>query len=152
VAGAEREALDTRLRVFLYEHALATGAIPTAAQIAKLNGLDITAVHGSLQRLADSHLIVLDPHTAEVRMANPLSAIPTNFRVEAPRGSFFGNCVWDALGVVAMLGGDGKVLTSCAESGAPLSLDVSGGLIASADAVVHFAVPARRWWDDIIHT
>lgn len=152
MADAARESLDTRIRVFLYEHALETGAVPTAAQIAERNGLGIAAVRDSLQRLADSHLIVLDPETAEVRMANPLSAIPTNFRVETPHGSFFGNCVWDALGVVAMLGGEGTVLTSCPESEEPLSLEVRRGSIAPADAVVHFAVPARSWWDDIIHT
>lgn len=152
MVGTEPEALDTRLRVFLYEHALETGAVPTAVQIAKRNGLDIGAVRGSLQRLAASHLIVLDPVTVEVRMANPLSAIPTGFRVETPRGSFFGNCVWDALGVVAMLGGDGAVRTACPDCDEPMALEVSSYQLAPADAVVHFAVPARHWWDDIIHT
>jgi hypothetical protein len=38
-------------------------------------------------------------------MAMPLSAIPTPFQVEVGGRHFFGNCIWDALGIVAMLGG-----------------------------------------------
>jgi len=31
-------------------------------------------------------------------------------------------------------------------------LDVRDRQLHPIDAVVHFAVPARQWWDDIIHT
>ena len=145
-------AFDTRVRVFLYERALVMGAIPRVPEIAGELGVSTDEVRRALQRLADGHLIVLDPKSGEVRMANPLSAVPTSFHVETPRGSFYGNCVWDGLGVVAMLGGDGAVRTACPDCNEPMTLDVRGGQLARVDAVVHFAVPARRWWDDIIHT
>ena len=66
------------------------------------------------------------------------------------------NCVWDALGVVAMLAGDTRsidadVRTTCADCGAPLKLTVRDGAVRAdpTGAVAHFAVPAARWWADI---
>ena len=66
--------------------------------------------------------------------------------------SYHGNCVWDALGVIAMLGSDGEVETSCADCDSPLELSVRDGALAPTDTVVHFAVPAARWWEDIVFT
>jgi hypothetical protein len=30
-----------------------------------------------------------------------------------------------------------------------MRLEVRGGALAHGEGVVHFAVPARRWWDNI---
>ena len=105
----------------------------------------------SFRRLADSHVIVLRPETLEVWMANPFSAVETPYRVETSQGSYYGNCAWDALGVVAMLGTDGVVATSCADCGERLELRVVDGEL-EAEGVAHFLVPASHWWDDIGHT
>ena len=71
------------------------------------------------------------------------------FRVEASGRTFFGNCIWDALGVVAMLGGTGTVHTWCPDCGEPLSVSVEDDRLRSGRGIVHFAIPAARWWDDI---
>jgi hypothetical protein len=97
-------------------------------------------------------VLVFAPGTRNIWMANPLSAFPTPFRVETPRGEYWGSCIWDAFGVVAMLGGDGSVLTGCADCGEAMELRVAGGSLEPADGVAHFAVPARRWWDNIGYT
>jgi hypothetical protein len=101
------------------------------------------------RRLAEAHVIVLEPETTTVRMAAPLSAVPTPFRVETERGAFFGNCIWDGLGTVAMLGRNGRVVTACPDCREPLVFTVRDGELEPLDAVVHYAVPAARWWDDI---
>jgi hypothetical protein len=85
-------------------------------------------------------------------MANPLSAFPTPFWVETPRGAFWGNCIWDAFGVVAMLGGDGTVSTLCLDCSEQMELRVEGFQLEPADGIAHFAVPARCWWDNIGYT
>jgi hypothetical protein len=36
-------------------------------------------------------------------MANPFSAVPTPFLVRSGDRSWYGNCIWDALGIPAML-------------------------------------------------
>jgi hypothetical protein len=83
-------------------------------------------------------------------MANPFSAVPTPFRVLADDGrSWWGNCIWDALGILAMLAVDGIVDTTCPDCGEPLQLRIERERLEPVEAVVHFAVPAARWWDNI---
>jgi hypothetical protein len=82
-------------------------------------------------------------------MANPLSALPTPYEVETADRTWFGNCIWDALGVVAMLGGDGVVRTWGADCGERLVTEVADDRLTSGEGVVHFAVPAAQWWNDI---
>ena len=82
-------------------------------------------------------------------MAPPLSAIPTPYQVESGGRRFFGTCIWDALGVVAMLGGTGTVTTWCPDCHEQMSVTVAENRLASGEGVVHFAVPAAHWWDDI---
>jgi hypothetical protein len=95
-------------------------------------------VSSSYRRLHDLHAIVLDDD-GELWMVNPFSAVPTGFAVRARGRRYFANCIWDACGVVAMLG-EGEIETRCPCCGEPL--DATRG-------VGHFAVPAARWWDDI---
>ncbi|MGH9167778.1 MAG: organomercurial lyase [Acidimicrobiia bacterium] len=45
-------------------------------------------------------------------LCEPLSAVPTPSPVETGGRTWFGNSIWDALGVVAMLGGTGTVRTA----------------------------------------
>jgi len=82
-------------------------------------------------------------------MANPFSAVPTPFVTEIGGRRWFGNCIWDSLGIVATLHADARVLTSCGTSGETMELSVRGGAL-TGEGTVHFALPARRWWDDIV--
>jgi len=112
-------------------------------------------VAAAYQQLADAHMLVLQPGTREVLMANPLSAVPTPFVVEtqadAGTRSWYGNCIWDGLGVIAMLQGDGRVLASCGCCGESMTVSVDKGKVETKPpGIVHFAIPARHWWDDIV--
>ncbi|MEX0816179.1 MAG: organomercurial lyase [Gaiellales bacterium] len=141
---------DTPVRLHLYNRFLADGRPPTALETAEALGVPTEEAEAAYQRLEQAHVIVLAPGTTDVWMANPLSAVPTPFRVVTGDGrSWWGNCVWDGLGVLAMVGADGVVSTSCPDCGEPLELRISGGELEPIDAVVHFAVPAARWWDNI---
>ena len=149
--------LDTELiaqvRLDVLETARRTARVPDAGDVASRLGLGYDEVVQAFGHLAETHVYVLEPgDPARLRMANPFSAVPTGFRVEVGGRRYFGNCVWDALGIVSLLGGEGRVRTACPDCREEMLLDVSGGELAAIDAVVHFAVPARRWWDDIIHT
>jgi hypothetical protein len=33
-----------------------------------------------------------------------------------------------------------------------MQLTVEGGWLAPAEGIVHFAVPARKWWEDIVYS
>jgi hypothetical protein len=106
----------------------------------------------TLRRLHDAHLVVLEPGTSRVRMTNPFSGVATDYRVEAGNRSWYANCAWDGLGILAALGCDGLVATHCTDCGEQIGCIVRDGRLESSDCVVHFVVPAARWWDDIVHT
>ena len=140
---------DDTVRREVYRFFVDQGRPPVPAEVAESLGTDQSSVEDALRRLADGHVLVLAPGTSSIWMANPLSSIPTAFPVEVDGRTFFGNCIWDGLGVVAMLGGTGKVRTWCPDCQDRLEVAVEHGRLARGDGVVHFAVPAARWWDDI---
>ena len=141
--------LDGEVRLHIYGEFVASGRPPAVAETASALACAEREIAEAYRRLEQAHVIVLAPGTLNVWMANPLSAVPTAFRVETANGSFWGNCVWDALGVVAMLGRDGRVSTSCPDCGEAMTLTVENGELGATDGVAHFAVPAARWWENI---
>ena len=141
--------LDPRVRLHVYQRLLDTGTAPTAADTAAAMDLSVGDVEDAYRRLADARALVLAPGTLDVWMANPLSAVPTPFRVRVGDRGHWGNCIWDALGIPPMLGQDGELSTRCGDCQAPMALTVRGGALVPAEGVIHFAVPAAHWWDDI---
>ena len=147
------DALDLRIRNHVYSTFVGEGRAQTTAETAAALGLAEDEVAAAYRRLHDAHALVLHPGTDEIRMLNPFSAVETPHRVEAGGRSWFANCAWDALGIPAALHADGSVSSECPDCGEPLQLEVRDGeLVRGADLLVHFVVPARRWWDDIAFT
>ena len=73
-----------------------------------------------------------------------------SFKVEADERKWDSICVWDALGNLALLESDGTLSTSCPDCAEPIVLEiVDGGVDAPARSLVHFGVPASRWYEDI---
>jgi hypothetical protein len=145
--------LDLGIRNHVYATFIADGRAPTAAETGAALVLGEDEVVDAYRRLHDGHALVLHAGTTEIRMLNPFSAVETPHRVDADGRSWFANCAWDALGIPAALHADGAVRSECPDCGEPLELEVRDGeLVHGADVLVHFVVPARRWWDDIAFT
>lgn len=143
------QAIDTEVRLEVYRFFVEHGRPPVPAEIAETLRTDQRSVEDSLRRLAEGHVLVLARGTPYIWMANPLSAIPTPFSVEAADRTWYGNCIWDALGIVALLGGTGTVRTWCPDCQERLTTSVEDDRLSSGQGVAHFAVPAAHWWDDI---
>jgi hypothetical protein len=139
---------DSTLRLQIYDEIVKTGEAPSMAALANRFGAAVRDVSAALRRMHDAHVLVLQPN-GEVLMANPFSAVPTPFVTEVGDRRWFGNCIWDALGILATLHANGRVLTSCAGCGDAMVLGVRDGVL-TGDGIIHFALPARRWWDDIV--
>jgi hypothetical protein len=151
VAGSgDAASFDRAVRVAVYRHTVAEGVPPSATEIAQEVGATTADVETSLRRLADGHVLVLASGTTSIWMAAPFSAIPTPFSVSVGERRYFANCIWDALGIPACLHADAVIDTHCPDCAAPLRLEVrDGALEEPGEGVIHFAVPAARWWDDI---
>ena len=147
--------LDLRIRNHLYASFVREGRAQTPEEAADELRLEVGQVEAAYGRLHDAHALVLQPGSTEIRMLNPFSAVETPHRVEvtgveAGGRVWFANCAWDALGIPGALHTDGRVQSECPDCGEPLELVVRDGELArGTDVLVHFVVPARRWWDDI---
>ena len=75
-----------------------------------------------------------------------------DFRVTTAIGSWWANCAWDSLAILAALHADGRIDSTWADTGEPLTLTVTEGRLDQPDGFVGFAVPAAQWWDDIVLT
>jgi hypothetical protein len=135
---------DLVLRNLVYRRFVELGRAPTMAELA--------TTEEALRRLHERRMVVLEPDRPEIRMAIPFSAVPTPYRVEAGGRSWFANCAWDAYGILAALGVDGHISSSCPDCGEPIEIDVVDRRPEPADDVFHVLVPARSWWEDIVFT
>ena len=140
------------LRNATYSMFVELGRAPTTADVGNRLRLDRTEVVAGWRRLHDSHALVLNQHTDEIRMANPFSAVPTAYRVSAGGRSWYANCAWDAVGIGAALHVDGMIETSCPDCAEAISLHVVDELPNDETLLFNCLVPAWRWWDDIVFT
>ena len=144
--------LEAALRKVAYEAVFARGALPSAADLSAACAAPEPEVKAALRRLAEQRIVVLQLSSDELLMLPPFSAVPTPFVVKSPRHSSFANCAWDALGVAVMLRQPVEVVTACGCCGESMRLDASPDAPPKGTGVIHFAVPARRWWDDVVFT
>ena len=146
------ERRDASVRSATYKITVKDGLPPTIAHLAQHLALNPRQVAESCERLATAKALVLQPTSREILMAEPFSAVPTAFAVDVAGRRYFGNCIWDALGIPAMLGSDAMISTACACCGEAMELSVSRRGLAPCNGLAHFAIPAQRWWEDIVFT
>jgi Alkylmercury lyase len=139
----------TDVRLYTYRRFLDDGHPPGVDDVAEGLGISRDDAEAAFRELEAGRVLVFEPGTLDIWMANPLSARPTGFRVTTPSGSWWGTCIWDSFGLAAMLGEDTAIATSDPATGEPFELRVEGGELVTSAAVAHFSVPARHWWDDI---
>lgn len=145
--------LDTQVKLELYRITAETGSVPNALEISRKVDIDESKVIAAFARLHAKRLLVPEPNDpSRIRMAPPFSGVATAFPVEALGKRYFANCVWDAFGIAAALQANAVIPASDGFSGEPLTLEIKNNQPVSQPYVAHFAVPAARWWDDIVFT
>ena len=126
---------------------MANGRAPRADELG-----DAQSVTEGWRALHEAHALVLNPATDEIRMVNPFSAVPTSYRVRADDRWWYGNCAWDAFGILGALHVDGRIESSCPDCGEPYAVEVVDGQADAGKLLFHCLVPAAHWWDDIVFT
>ncbi len=82
---------DRDVRIAVYRHFVSENKAPGASEIAEALNLATEQISQSFARLANEHVLVLDPDSKEIRMAMPFSAIPTAYKVTVGEKSWWAN-------------------------------------------------------------
>jgi hypothetical protein len=99
-----------------------------------------------LEALAAEHAVVLDD-AGRIAFANPFATGPAALTVTLADRTYAAVCPWDALGILALLGTDGR-----ATDADGLELEIRSGQLAATSVVFHVLVPAARWYEDLSFT
>ena len=142
--------LELSIRRFAYDEAMNRAAIPSRSELARALHTTEREVGVGLSHLADAHMLALQRDSGEILMLNPFSAVPTPFAVRIGDRSWYGNCIWDAMGIASMLHSDAVIDASCGCCGSKIVLSVPRDCRDHDQRLVHFAIPAARWWADIV--
>lgn len=137
------------LRIHIYERLLDSGLPPTNREIASYFAVSDAEVKRALAELKIGKTVLVHPRTGEIWMAGPFSAVETPYRVIGRRAQWFANCAWDMLGVAMIANEPVRIESKCTDCDSPMSLQADPSRAPTDASVVHFLVPARRWYDDI---
>jgi hypothetical protein len=141
---------DDAVRVFVYDHVIDRGVVPTLAAIGSHFDSDAAEVKRRLSLLRIGKTIALHPSTGEIWMAGPFSAAPTAYRLTDGVKTWYGNCAWDMFGVAVLVNRRLVAHTACTDCGDAMTVDCDPDRPpADGAGIVHFLVPARRWYDDL---
>jgi len=143
------ETLARDVRIYVFREAAASARVPQAPDISRALGRPESDVRAALHHLAAGKVLILAPNDGNIWAANPFCAVPSGFRVSAGGKRYWGICIWDALGIAAALGTDAVIAAPCGDCGDAMTLEVRGENLVRSEGVVHFAVPAHHWWDNI---
>jgi hypothetical protein len=124
---------------------------PSAVQVAAQLGVSTEEVVESFRRLQDAHGLALHPQSTAIWVAPPFSASPTGVWVASGTRGWWAPCIWCALGISVLAAPDATVHVRLGGESKETRIVLCGGELTSANLMVHFSVPARDAWENIIH-
>jgi len=146
---AAPDALAREVRLYVFQEAADTARVPQPPQIAAALGHPQAEVERALRLLAAGKVLILAPNDSNIWAANPFCAVPSPFRVDTRGKTYWGICIWDALGIVAAIGTDAVIRAVCGDCSEPMVFEIADGKLKRSEGIIHFAVPAHHWWDNI---
>src|ERR1051325_8426473 len=146
------ENLLWEIRAFVYRHFAETTRPPSVEETAARYRLTHEEAAAAYEELNRRHGFFRQPGMQDIARSCPFSASTTPFKVHANDKTYFANCAWDALGISVVLEADVEVQAACAQSGEPIDLTVRDGKVQDTNALVHFLVPFKDWYNDLPFT
>jgi hypothetical protein len=143
---------DWQIRYFIYTFFVNHTRPPSCLETASHFGIDEQAAIEAYQRLHQHHQLFLKPGTHDVLIANPLSAVPTLYKVSVNGRKLWANCAWDSLGIPVMLHSDAEIEALDLFTKEVIRYRVVDGQLEAPDYFVHYALPVSRWYDDLVDT
>ncbi len=147
------EDLDWAVRAFVYTFITNHERPPTSDEAASALGITADRARLSFRRLNQRHALFLEPGTLTIRMAHPFSSVPTPFVVRANGHTYWANCAWDMLGIPAALHTNAEIEAHYADpQNTRVILSISNSQLHAHEGLVHFPLPFRRWYDNLVRT
>ncbi len=143
---------DLKTRHQIYHFFADNCRAPSYQEVAYLLNAEKENVRVSFHKLHERHMIFLEPGADTIRMANPFSAIPTNYKVISGNKKWWANCAWDSLGIAAALKIDVQIEASYSDNQETVELQVNHGVADGKNHIIYFPLPCRQWYDDLIFT
>jgi hypothetical protein len=143
---------DAQVRAAIYGWVVEHTVPPSVGDLGRLLGESGEVIREAYGRLFGKRVLFLEPDGETIRMAPPFSGVPTQHRVHAGGKEYFANCSWDSLGIPAALHAPGEVFSRCEQTLEPIHLKVGPDGPVPEPLVAHFAVPAAKWWADLVYT
>ena len=131
-------------RAFIYKHFVDTARPPSVEETARHLGIAAEEAASLFSELHRRHAIYLEMSIDDgqeltashqpptIRMANPFSGFPTEFKVHANGKTYFANCAWDMLGIPATLHSDAAIDAPLAGSDHRFRLEIQSGRLVAA--------------------
>ncbi len=144
-----------RVRKYVFDHFEKVGTAPVLEQIMRQFGLDRAQAYQELVALQEAHHIALVKGTQRILMAFPFSGVATPFRVTVGGRTYSANCAWDSIAIHVALRKEARIDSYCHHCAEDVKLHLKDLGVASstpAHPIVYLALPAARWWDDIVNT
>lgn len=143
---------NSRLHQVILRNVIDNGFAPDAATLAEQLQSNEEDVVEALYALQDYHGVVLHPNQPKVWIIHPFSLAPTNFLVKTAKGIWWGNCAWCSLGIAALLNDDVTITTRIAGYDKQIVVSIKSGVIQEKNLYVHFPIPMKNAWDNVIYT
>jgi len=128
------------------------GFAPTVDILSEILKEDAGDVEKGLYTLQDYHGVLLHPNEPKIWVIHPFSLAPTNFLVKCSHGFWWGNCAWCSLGIAALLHEDLTITTRLGAYDEQVVIHIINGEIQEKDFYVHFPVPMKKAWDNVMYT
>jgi hypothetical protein len=143
---------DNRLRGLLTRFIATTGRGPDIDELAEMWGAHPRAVRKALRRLEAKHGLLLHPRARQPWVVHPFSLSPSQCWVQGRSKGWWAPCLYCAFGVAGCVREDVVITARLGGEAEPVAYRVEDGMLSETPDVFHFTVPAKRWWDNVVHT
>jgi hypothetical protein len=141
--------LDSRVHAALLRELLARNHAQSPDELAARLDAPRADIDDSLRRLEANHSLILHPGSLDVWMVHPASTTPTLFYVTDGEVGTWAPCIWCALGVAWLRGGELSIHTTLGAQTEQCVLRFCDGVLEPADLLAHLPVPVANAWDNV---
>jgi Alkylmercury lyase len=150
MGGMDDQRLLSRLHYELIHGLMESGACPANSALASRMGITPVELEEFLRALSAIHGVVLHPHACKPWIIHPFSLTPTIHWIEGKWASWWAPCVWCALGVATLVGGEVRIHTRYGAESETVTILVKDGQPVGCEGVyVHFAIPPAQAWNNV---